>query len=251
MQHAVWREDAHTAWQRAGISAGSTVVDLGCGPGFAAVDLAALVGPSGRVIAIDKSERFLSHIAAETAKRNIANVEPRVCDLDADALPIERADAAWARWVFAFLSKPRELLARVANVIRPGGVFVAHEYLDYRVCRVSPRVPEIDEFITAVMASWRAQGGEPEIAVDLLRWLPELGFDVEATRVIGSVVAPGDPKWNWVAKFGETGLPRLVEIGALSADRAPAIAAAWRGLSTTPGVRMITPTVLEIVAKRR
>src|SRR5678815_5381538 len=58
-QHRVWRPAALEAWRRAGLSHGQTVIDLGCGPGFAAVDLAEAVGPTGRVIALDKSSRFL------------------------------------------------------------------------------------------------------------------------------------------------------------------------------------------------
>jgi len=38
LQHQVWPAAAIEAWRRAGISAGQTLVDLGCGPGFAAAD---------------------------------------------------------------------------------------------------------------------------------------------------------------------------------------------------------------------
>ena len=36
-----------------------TVLDLGCGPGFFSVDLALMVGKSGRVIATDMQEGML------------------------------------------------------------------------------------------------------------------------------------------------------------------------------------------------
>src|SRR4029077_1636950 len=42
MQHAVWRSDATHAWRVAGFRPGSTIIDVGCGPGFAALDLAEL-----------------------------------------------------------------------------------------------------------------------------------------------------------------------------------------------------------------
>ena len=34
---------------------GMTVVDIGCGPGFFSIDMAQMVGKSGRVIAVDLS----------------------------------------------------------------------------------------------------------------------------------------------------------------------------------------------------
>src|SRR5437667_12597218 len=60
LQHRVWRPRALDAWRRAGFTVGQTLIDVGCGPGYAAVDLAEIVGPSGRIIALDRSQRFLA-----------------------------------------------------------------------------------------------------------------------------------------------------------------------------------------------
>jgi SAM-dependent methyltransferase len=246
-QHELWRADAQAAWQRAGISEGHTVLDVGCGPGFATIDLARVVGAHGRVVALDKSQRYLDLIAAH----GLAQVDPRACDLDHDTLPVADADAAWARWVFCFVAKPRELLARVVGALRPGGAFVAHEYFDYATWRASPRTPEIEEFVAAVMASWRTRGGEPDIALDLVAWLDELGCDVVTTRPITDMVAHDHPKWRWMASFGASGLDRLVELGDVTRERASAIRRAWQTLAARSGARMVTPSVLEIVARRR
>ncbi|MCR9267871.1 MAG: class I SAM-dependent methyltransferase, partial [Alphaproteobacteria bacterium] len=59
-QHAIWQETALAAWRRAGIRPGMTVMDVGAGPGYASFDLARMVGPQGRVIAIDQSAHFLA-----------------------------------------------------------------------------------------------------------------------------------------------------------------------------------------------
>ena len=45
LQHRVWRPRALDAWTRAGFTQGQTLLDVGCGPGHASVDLAELVGP--------------------------------------------------------------------------------------------------------------------------------------------------------------------------------------------------------------
>ena len=55
LQHRVWRARTHDAWRRAGFTIGQTLLDVGCGPGYASLDLAELVGPTGRVVAIDRS----------------------------------------------------------------------------------------------------------------------------------------------------------------------------------------------------
>ena len=59
LQHRVWRPRMLDAWARAGINVGQTVLDVGCGPGYATVDLAEIVGPSGKIVAVERSQRFL------------------------------------------------------------------------------------------------------------------------------------------------------------------------------------------------
>ena len=48
LQHRAWRSRALAAWRTGEFAPGQTVLDVGCGPGFAALDLAKVVGPDGR-----------------------------------------------------------------------------------------------------------------------------------------------------------------------------------------------------------
>ena len=50
-----------------GISEGDTVLDAGCGPGYDALRMAAIVGKTGKVTGIDLSERMIA-IAVVNAK---------------------------------------------------------------------------------------------------------------------------------------------------------------------------------------
>ena len=251
LQHRAWRQRALDAWRSAGIGPGQTVLDVGCGPGYASLDLAHLVGPSGRVVAIDKSERFLSTLDATCREYRIHNISAHLADLDAGEFPDVIADRAWCRWVLAFVKDPRTVLARMAAAIAPGGAIVLHEYFDYATWRGAPRCSELEEFVSAVMASWRDNGGEPDIALWLPRWLEELGFELRSARPIVDVVEPDQLSWAWLASFVEVGRRRLVDLGYLSPGRAESIWQAFATLQATPGARMITPGVLEIVATRR
>ena len=47
-----------------GFTVGQTLLDVGCGPGHASFDLAQIVGPAGRVRALDRSSRFLDWLRA-------------------------------------------------------------------------------------------------------------------------------------------------------------------------------------------
>jgi SAM-dependent methyltransferase len=251
LQHEVWRPQVLDVWRRAGFGPGQTIIDLGCGSGNASLDLAALVGPSGRVIALDKSRRFLDVVDASARAARLSNISTHECDLDRDPLPTIVADGAWNRWVMSFTSGPRDLIARIHESLRPGAVFVLHEYFDYGTWRSAPPSPEIELFVRTVMETWRESGGEPDLGLRLPTWLDELGFEVQELRPIVEAAAPTEPKWRWLAAFIESGRRRLESLGALTAAQSIAIGDALAVVAADPRARMFTPALLEIVAVRR
>ena len=251
LQHRVWRPRAADAWQRAGFRAGQTLLDLGCGPGYASIDLAEIVGPAGLVIAIDRSRRFLAALETVARARGVGNIEVHELDLDEQPLPEFEADGAWSRWIYAFVREPRRLLERVAARLRRGGTMVMHEYVDYRAWRLSPPNPVFEDFVTEVVASWRANGGEPDIGLELPRWLEKLGFEPREVRPISMIARPGDHVWEWPRAFVGTGIDRLAELGRIDEVRAQAMRRAFADTEATPGAFLITPTVVEIIARKR
>jgi SAM-dependent methyltransferase len=252
LQHRVWRPRALDAWRRAGFTAGQTIVDVGCGPGYATLDLAEIVGASGKIVAVDRSRRFLDALDRVSRARGLdSRIEAHELDLADSPLPARSADAAWARWILAFVREPRALLTRISKILRPGGVFVAHEYFDYSTWRLSPRSPELEELVSIVIESWRAEGGEPDIGLDLPRWLEELGFEVRSLKTIVDAVHPSSFVWRWPSAFVEVGLARLVSLGRLTAGRSREIQAAFVAREREPSTLMITPGVLEVIAAKK
>lgn len=259
LQHQVWRPRVLDAWRRAGFTIGQSLLDLGCGPGYAAVDLAEIVGPGGRVVAVDRSRRFLDALDRTGAQRGLNNIESRLVDLNETNAEAEfvgtpsaalKFDGAWCRWVLAFVKQPRAVLKLLAARIRPGGTVVLHEYFDYSTYRVAPRRPEIEEFVAAVIAAWRADGGEPDIALELPTWLAELGFEIQSLQPIIEIVPVSSFIWHWPKSFIHVGLQRLVELGQVNAERAAAITRAFADCESTPETRIITPAVMEVIAVR-
>lgn len=250
VQHRVWRDKVLDVWTRAGFTSGQTIADIGCGPGYATLDLAEIVGPTGRVIAIERSRRFLDALESAAHARGLTNITTYERDLDADGLPDVQVDATWCRWVAAFVMRPRDLAAAVHRVVRPGGVAVFHEYLDYAAWRLLPRSAEFEEFVRVVIETWRKSGGEPDIGLNLGAWLEESGFHIEQYRPIVEVISPADAAWQWPQAFFDVGLRRLVDIGAFSAERAAAVADAMRAHVASPHARMLQPVVGELIARK-
>ena len=251
LQHRVWRPRVTDAWRRAGFTAGQKLIDVGCGPGWATVDLADIVGPSGHVSAIDRSRRFLDVLEATARDRNLKHIETFELDLDGGKLPVKGADGAWVRWVFAFLRDPKHLLEQIAGALRPGGVLVTHEYIDYSSWRFAPRVPETEEFVEAVMRAWRADGGEPDVGLSLPTWLPQVGFEIKELRPLVDIAPRSNYMWEWPKAFVASGVRRLVDLGQLTPERGRAVTEAFARAEASPGTLVITPLVVEIIATKK
>lgn len=251
LQHRVWRPKATDAWQRAGFTIGQTLVDVGCGPGYATLDLAEIVGPTGRVIGVDRSRRFLDHVERQQKLRGLTHIETVEVDLDdaelAGRLPAD-ADGAWCRWVFAFVQNPRALLSRIAGALKPGGTIVIHEYFDYSTWRLIPPAPAQELFVAKVMETWRATGGEVEIGTSIPHWLGELGFEIKSVRPLIEIIRPGDYFWQWPKAFVDVGVVRMQELGSLTSEEGEGVRKALADAERDPHSLMVTPGVLEIIA---
>ena len=69
LQNRLWSDVAIHAWRRANLRIGDRVLDVGCGPGYAAADLSDIVTHHGRVVGVDESSTF---VAQATSSRKHA-----------------------------------------------------------------------------------------------------------------------------------------------------------------------------------
>jgi SAM-dependent methyltransferase len=251
LQHRVWRPTVLECWRKAGLSRGCKVVDVGAGPGFATLDLAEIVGPTGEILAAERSNRFLEIAIKACADRGFRNVQFRNMDLMNESLGVTGFDAAWCRWVACFVSSPATLVGRIADALRTGGVVIFHEYCDYGTFRFTPRRPALEGFAQEVMASWRAAGGEPNVGLDLPVLLPAAGFGVRQVRHHIFAVTPRDEFWQWPASFVGINVDRLRELGRVSADWAARVHQDFLEAEADERTVFTTPLVLEVIAERR
>ena len=160
-QHRLWADPAHDLWDRAGFGPGDRLLDLGCGPGFAALELAERVGPAGRVLAVDGSVRFTGALDLEARRRGLAHLCARAERVEELGLEPGALDGAFARWIFCFLPAPAPVVERVVAGLRPGGRLVVWDYLNYFATALHPSGPAFDRVVAAVHESWQRSGGRP------------------------------------------------------------------------------------------
>ncbi len=248
LQHRVWRPWMLDGWRRAGLREGQTAIDVGAGPGYATLDLAEIVGPDGRVVAVERSSRFLRTLGERASACGLANVEGREADIVEQGFGDQEADLAWCRWVLCFVPQPKAALRNIVHALKPGGVAIFHEYADYGGWQMMPPNAAHERFRSLVMQSWRDAGGEPDIGLRLPAWLAEAGMEVLEVRPLTFIVGQGDYMWRWPEAFLAVNARRLHELGYASAEEAERFATLLDG--TGPEMRFITPLVTEIIARR-
>ena len=108
---------------------GEHILDVGCGTGGTAAELAALVAPAGQVTGIDLAPSMADAARARFAA--VANVRFEACDIEtADPIPGAPFDAAYSRMALMLLADPVAGCASICRALRPGGRFAATVFRD-------------------------------------------------------------------------------------------------------------------------
>jgi ubiquinone/menaquinone biosynthesis C-methylase UbiE len=251
LQHRLWSEWTFACWDRCGIRPGSVVLDVGSGPGYTAFDLVPLVGPSGRVIAVDESERFIEYVRARAVTLGVDNVETSVQDVQELRVPARTVDVAYARWVLCFVPKPEAVVAGVAQALKPGGVFAVQDYIHWAALTLSPRSDIFLRVIPNVGKSWRDHGGDPSIGQRLPAMMEAAGLEVIETRPLQRIARPGDPLWDWPTSFFTNFIPMLVERGLVTESDWHEFQKEWEERTRDPNSMFWTPSMVEIIARKR
>jgi SAM-dependent methyltransferase len=249
-QHSVWAKDAFALWERAGLGQGQRILDLGCGPGFATFDLAAIAGSGGRVIGLDKSAEYIASARSHAQTVGISNIE-FVLD-DFSDMKFERGsfDAIYCRWAFAWINTVEQVVERACTFLKSGGVFLSQEYLHWGTFRVIPERPEVRRVIEACRESWHVMDSEIDIAPRLPMLFRKNGLDVIHTAAISKLSRPGQMVWQWPCEFLKIYSMKLVDMGLLRADERDAFFKVWPEVESDEDSMLIAPLMMEIVARR-
>jgi SAM-dependent methyltransferase len=226
------------------LTAGTRLLDAGCGPGSITLDLAALVAP-GPVLGVDVSPVMVARASAAAAERRVPNA--RFVTGSVMALPVADAtfDTVLAHALLEHLADPRAALVELRRVLVPGGLIALRD-ADHGGVLLAPRSPELDEAMGLWERLWSRNGGDPGLGRRHRALLREAGFrDIHASASYDTCGIPDETRAFaalMAYQFSASENARaLLELGWVDAPGLARLAAAWEAWGAHPDAFFARP----------
>ena len=191
------------------------VIDIGCGPGTATLRAAKRVGPGGRALGVDLAPQMVAYAERRAQAEHLTNVTFAEGDAETlEGVPDASFDTAISNFGVIFAPDGARMVATVARVLKPGGVFAFSTWVDRGVGQ------EMNEFLATILppapegSTGRDSWGEPEVARERLHahfdavTFTEIEVPFESANV--------DDAWN---RMREGRPPFALAYGRMPADQ--------------------------------
>jgi ubiquinone/menaquinone biosynthesis C-methylase UbiE len=215
------------------LTAGQSVLDIGCGPGTITCDLADRVAP-GPVVGMDVADDVVAAAADEAARRGTTNVTFTTGDVYALDAADDTYDVVHAHQVLQHLTDPVAALRELRRVVTPDGV-VAVRDSDYAAFTWAPADPRLDGWLALYHEVARGNDAEPDAGRHLKRWAQEAGFaSVTFSSSTWTFSEPEDRAWwgglwaDRVARPDSALAAQALERGLATADELADLADGFR-----------------------
>ncbi len=171
---------------------GERILDVGVGPGLLALDLARLVGETGRLVGLDLAPAMIEMSSARLT--GLPQAEVRISDATALDLAEGSFDAAVSTQVYEYVSDMPRALSELHRVLRPGGRALILD-TDWRsIVWHASDTARMDR----VLQCWDAHLADPHLPAKLGPLLRAAGFEVRRAEILPMFA----PRWQPVSYAG-------------------------------------------------
>jgi ubiquinone/menaquinone biosynthesis C-methylase UbiE len=124
-----WRELRQRTANLARMQPGEQVLDVGCGTGTLAIEVARRVGRAGHVAGVDPGTQQIARARSKAARRNLP-IDFQIGVIEQLAFPDQTFDVVLSTLMMHHLpeSLKRQGLAEIARVLKPGGRLVIADF---------------------------------------------------------------------------------------------------------------------------
>jgi ubiquinone/menaquinone biosynthesis C-methylase UbiE len=215
-QGSLFAEETDHLFRRAGLSAGMTVLDVGCGVGDVALIAAKIVGRAGRVVGIDRSLD-----AIQWARR-------RAERLGYDWLEFQHADvvgfggsgpfdAVIGRFILLHVRESVALLRSLRSCVAPGGLMAFLEF-DIETAAAVPEMPLLTRCLQWISQTYRHDGIEPNMGSHLYAAFRKAGLTPEMSGSCRIEAPPATDVFIFAAETVRSLLSRIIDLGLATAE---------------------------------
>jgi len=159
-------EHPDQALQAIGIRRGMVVADVGAGSGVMTFKMAKLVGPSGKVYAVDIQPQMLEILQTRAQRDKVTNVQTVLDTVSDPKLPAGAIDLILLVDVYHEFSQPQAMLDHMREALKPNGRLVL---LEYR--KEDPTVPILPDHkmsVSEVKAEVEPEGFQFDQVIEVL-----------------------------------------------------------------------------------
>jgi ubiquinone/menaquinone biosynthesis C-methylase UbiE len=177
---------------RLGIAEEMSCLDVGSGGGDVAVNLARRVGPTGRVLGVDRDAISVDIARDEAVELGLTNVTYQALDVY-DLQEADRFDLVFSRFLLSHLPDARAALTAMVGALAPGGV-LAVEDVEMSAHFCYPDCPAFRRYVELYVRAATARGDDPDIGPRLPSLLHEAGLREIDMSVVQPAGLRGDVK---------------------------------------------------------
>lgn len=178
--------------RRAGLAPGMACLDLGCGSGEVALEIAGIVGPEGRVRGLDLDETKCRFAREGAAERGLGNAEFRQADVTAWDEE-GRYDLIYSRFLLTHLREPAAVLAKIWRALRPGGRALIED-IDFQGHFSFPRNAAFERYLELYRAVVARRGADADIGPKLHALARAAGWASPELQVVQPAFVEGEGK---------------------------------------------------------
>jgi ubiquinone/menaquinone biosynthesis C-methylase UbiE len=245
--HNVYSPVGRRVLLQAGITAGMHAADFGCGVGATTRMLAALVGLSGRVTAIDADWAQLEQAADLCKSRGLRNVSFLEADACKTKLPSASFDVAYCRFLLLHLPNPAECLREMHRILKPGGILVVEDGDLSTAGSVPPTALNACADLFGRLAPVR--GVNYSIGRDLYHMVKNAGFPRPDIEIHQPAIARGEERFLLQWSVAEAG-PAFVGAGLITRDELELTLEEMQAATQDPDVLVLAPSMSVVSARK-
>jgi ubiquinone/menaquinone biosynthesis C-methylase UbiE len=171
----VFGEHSRNFLLRAGLREGNRVLELGCGTGSMTAWLAKTVGKSGRVLAVDASEKQIEIARKVVEESGATNVEFICSTVEALEVSEGSIDLAYSRLLLMHLKDPMRVLTSLQKHLKSGAVIACEEPHSSSLT-TTPRNEPIERLNQMFIEIGKLQGFDFNVGDKLLPMLRSAGY---------------------------------------------------------------------------